>query len=64
MIVDKAKMYTNSVFGLNSPANRVAEFLIGNNSAKAIVVFLQTYVSIFVYLNSKNMRRLTSNRKQ
>lgn len=29
-IIDKAKMYTNTVHGLNSPANRVAEFLIGN----------------------------------
>ncbi|KAF0761115.1 proteasome subunit alpha type-7-like [Aphis craccivora] len=27
-IIDKAKMYTNTVHGLNSPANRVAEFLI------------------------------------
>jgi len=30
MIVDKAKIYTNSVHGLNSPASRVTEFLIGN----------------------------------
>jgi len=31
MIVDKAKIYTNSVHGLNSPGDRVTEFLIGNN---------------------------------
>jgi len=31
-IVDKAKMYTGSVYGQNSPANRVAEFLIGKSS--------------------------------
>lgn len=29
MIVDKAKIYTNSIHGLNSPANRVTEFLVG-----------------------------------
>ncbi|KAL5234333.1 hypothetical protein ACI65C_001743 [Semiaphis heraclei] len=28
MIIDKAKLYTNSVHGLNSPGDRVAEFLI------------------------------------
>ncbi|XP_025409930.1 uncharacterized protein LOC112683228 [Sipha flava] len=27
-IVEKAKLYTNSIHGLNSPANRIAEFLI------------------------------------
>jgi len=30
MIVDKAKIYTNSEHGLNSPGDRVTEFLIGN----------------------------------
>ncbi|XP_025204008.1 proteasome subunit alpha type-7-like [Melanaphis sacchari] len=28
MVVDKAKIYTNSIHGLNSPANRIVEFLI------------------------------------
>lgn len=43
-IVDKAKLYTNSVHGLNSPANRVAEFLIGKNSKK--VCWLISYLTL------------------
>lgn len=36
-IVNKAKLYTNSIHGLNSPANDVAEFLIGKNCLKEIL---------------------------